>query len=156
MKGLSILVLLASLVLLAVACGETSPFAPTATSEPAAAMVAPSDAPLPVGNVPPTATAEPRRDRFYRSYPAPTGAAGFRRYYQKRCYPGCHDDAPVITPTGTGHDTMVQAGATPTHERLYRSYPAPTGAAGFRRYYQIRCYPGCHTYGTPVPTRVHP
>ena len=39
-------------------------------------------------------------------------------------------------------------------ERLYRSYPEPTGLAGFRLYYQKRCYPGCH--GTPQPDGVHP
>jgi hypothetical protein len=32
------------------------------------------------------------RERHYRSYPAPTGLPGFRLYYQKRCYPGCHTD----------------------------------------------------------------
>ncbi len=155
MKRLVLPVLLACLGAVLVACGPTSPLAPTAPPAPAAGD-------LPAGDVssanaaPPTATSEPTHERFYRSYPAPTGAAGFRRYYQKRCYPGCHDSAPIVTPTGAAHDTMVQAGATPTRERLYRSYPAPTGAAGFRRYYQKRCYPGCHTYGTPVPTRVHP
>jgi len=39
-------------------------------------------------------------------------------------------------------------------ERLYRSYPKPTGYPGFRKYYQKRCYPGCH--GDSTPTRVHP
>jgi hypothetical protein len=39
------------------------------------------------------------RERAYRSYPAPTGFPGFRRYYQKRCYPGCHYDAAQGTPT---------------------------------------------------------
>ena len=34
-------------------------------------------------------------ERLYRSYPAPTGFPGFRKYYQKRCYPGCHYDAPA-------------------------------------------------------------
>jgi hypothetical protein len=43
----------------------------------------------------PTSTPEPvlsedDRLRPFRSYPAPTGEAGFRLYYQKRCYPGCH------------------------------------------------------------------
>jgi hypothetical protein len=44
-------------------------------------------------------------------------------------------------------------------ERLHRSYPAPTGYPGFRKYYQKRCYPGCHydaTEGTPTPQAVHP
>ena len=42
-------------------------------------------------------------------------------------------------------------------DRPHRSYPAPTGAPGFRKYYQKRCYPGCH-YGASAaePTRVHP
>jgi hypothetical protein len=35
--------------------------------------------------------------------------------------------------------------------RPHRSYPAPTGYPGFRRYYQKRCYPGCHTYGDEQP-----
>jgi len=47
--------------------------------------------------------------------------------------------------------------AEPERERPYRSYPAPTGYPGFRKYYQIRCYPGCHTYSsTPEPARIHP
>lgn len=44
-------------------------------------------------------------------------------------------------------------------ERLYRSYPAPTGYPGFRKYYQKRCYPGCHydvAAGTPTPQAIHP
>lgn len=45
---------------------------------------------------------------------------------------------------------------SPDLDRLHRSYPAPTGYPGFRKYYQKRCYPGCHTYGTPTPDRVHP
>jgi len=40
-------------------------------------------------------------------------------------------------------------------ERLYRSYPAPTGLPGFRRYYQMRCYPGCHSDGD-ASDQVHP
>lgn len=45
----------------------------------------------------------------------------------------------------------------PVEMRAYRSYPAPTGLPGFRRYYQKRCYPGCHSYsGTPVPGQKHP
>ena len=38
-------------------------------------------------------------DRPYRTYPEPTGQPGFRRYYQKRCYPGCH--VPPATGTAT-------------------------------------------------------
>jgi hypothetical protein len=101
---------------------------------------------------------EATRDREYRSYPAPTGAAGFRRYYQKRCYPGCHYGSAVVAPAATAA-THGQTVATPTRVRAYRSYPAPTGQAGFRLYYQKRCYPGCHYGGiavTPFPTRVHP
>ena len=47
----------------------------------------------------------------------------------------------------------------PAGNRLYRSYPAPTGYPGFRKYYQKRCYPGCHydaTEGTATPQAVHP
>jgi hypothetical protein len=46
----------------------------------------------------------------------------------------------------------------PPRQHYDRPYPAPTGLPAFRRYYQIRYYPGCHTYGsaTPVPTRIHP
>jgi hypothetical protein len=47
-------------------------------------------------------------------------------------------------------------GADQARERPYRNYPAPTGLPGFRLYYQKRCYPGCHTYGTPTPGGVHP
>jgi len=52
----------------------------------------------------------------------------------------------------------TQASETPT-----LTVEPPFGAPGkpsartFRRYYQIRCYPGCHvTQKGPVPTRVHP
>jgi hypothetical protein len=103
-------------------------------------------------------TPEPERVRPYRSYPAPTGLPAFRKYYQKRCYPGCHYGQPVVTPS-----VEKDAEPTPTPEatrvRVYRSYPAPTGLPGFRKYYQRRCYPGCH-YGqpviTPIPNQVHP
>ena len=49
--------------------------------------------------------------------------------------------------------------AAQTNERPHRSYPAPTGYPGFRKYYQKRCYPGCHedsTAGTPTPQVTHP
>jgi hypothetical protein len=50
---------------------------------------------------PPTLTVEEAQalQRLHRSYPAPTGYPGFRKYYQKRCYPGCHDDSTSGTPT---------------------------------------------------------
>ena len=97
----------------------------------------------------PSGTVEPQRERPYRSYPAPTGGAGFRLYYQKRCYPGCHYGAAPSAEASSLH-TEMEAVATPVRERPYRSYPAPTGGPGFRKYYQKRCYPGCH-YGT-APT----
>jgi hypothetical protein len=99
-----------------------------------------------IEDVSPAGTPEPARERPYRSYPAPTGQAGFRLYYQKRCYPGCHTYS-------TPEDALgAQAIATPepARERPYRSYPAPTGQAGFRLYYQKRCSPGCHYSPTPA------
>jgi hypothetical protein len=101
---------------------------------------------------------EATRVREYRSYPAPTGEGGFRRYYQRRCYPGCHYSSAVVTPPVTA-ETHGETMPVPTRVRAYRSYPAPTGQVGFRRYYQKRCYPGCHYGGNvvaPVATRVHP
>jgi len=108
------------------------------------------------------------RERPYRSYPAPTGQAGFRKYYQKRCYPGCHSGNPVATPATLADTHKVPPAegpeakaveAQPTRPRYYKPYPAPTGAAAFRKYYQKRCYPGCH-YGDqavrPGPTAIHP
>ena len=103
-------------------------------------------------------TPEPSRVRPYRSYPAPTGLPGFRKYYQKRCYPGCHNSEPVVTPGPTAN-AKPEPPATPTRVRAYRSYPAPTGLPGFRKYYQKRCFPGCHNSEavvTPVATKVHP
>ena len=108
------------------------------------------------------------RERPYRSYPAPTGRAGFRKYYQKRCYPGCHSGNTGSTPTTLADTHKVPtaeipeaktAEGQPTRPRFYKSYPAPTGAPGFRKYYQKRCYPGCHTgyeVVTPGPTSVQP
>lgn len=84
----------------------------------------------------PEPMADPTRDRPYRSYSAPTGVAGFRIYYQMRCYPGCHYGVDETTPE-------------PTRESPYRSYPALTGVVGFRVCYQKRCSPGRH-YGTDV------
>jgi hypothetical protein len=79
----------------------------------------------------------------------PFGAPGkpsedtFRRYYQIRCYPGCHE---------------VQKDR-PSNEMSQSPWGAPGKPSDdtFRRYYQIRCYPGCHeTQKGPQPTRVHP
>jgi hypothetical protein len=59
-------------------------------------------------------------------------------------------------PTSPSSDALAAASAS---ERPNRSYPAPTGYPGFRKYYQKRCYPGCHydaTEGTPTPEVVHP
>ena len=86
------------------------------------------------------------------------------------------DAQPTDTPAPDMQATLVAAveatlTAQPTHsasdsskvasagERPYRSYPAPTGYPGFRKYYQKRCYPGCHydaSEGTPTPQAVHP
>lgn len=140
------LLALAVLMLAASVLGDVSPTGVEAASNSVVEGVRLADTP------------EPERIRPYRSYPAPTGEAGFRRYYQKRCYPGCHYGYAVVTPAAAA-DAHEQVQPTPTRVRYYRSYPAPTGEAGFRRYYQKRCYPGCH-YGeevvTPVATRVHP
>ena len=61
----------------------------------------------------------------------------------------------AVEATMAAHPSL-ELSAVSASERLHRSYPAPTGLPGFRRYYQKRCYPGCHTYGTPTPDRVHP
>jgi len=61
---------------------------------------------------------------------------------------GLRADSPTATPE-----------VASASERPYRSYPAPTGYPAFRKYYQKRCYPGCHydvTAGTPTPQAVHP
>lgn len=71
------------------------PVAPIPTVEPTATAL-PTDPPTPTDTPQPTDTPEPvlqvseETDRLYRSCPAPTGYPGFRKYYQKRCYPGCH------------------------------------------------------------------
>lgn len=56
-------------------------------------------------------------------------------------------------PTSTPQPVLS---AATERERPYRPYPAPTGLRGCRLYYQKRCYPGCHSYGTPAPDAVHP
>jgi hypothetical protein len=104
------------------------------------------------------ATSRPDRPRYYKSYPAPTGLPGFRKYYQRRCYPGCHYGYNVVTPTPQT-ETHAVPSVEPTRTRYYKSYPAPTGQPAFRKYYQRRCYPGCHYGGTvitPSPGIVHP
>lgn len=162
------LFLLGSLVLLGlalVACGSgDTTLAEPKTAGPTVVQVAAPSAPPEPGTPEPAVvevaapidTPEPVRERSYRSYPAPTGYPGFRVYYQKRCYPGCHS-----YPATPGPDEVSQAQPTEVsstvRERPYRSYPAPTGYPGFRVYYQKRCYPGCHSYpGEAAPTRVHP
>jgi hypothetical protein len=165
MRILYLLGVLVILVLALIACGSgaAAPPKPAANLPPAvqAAMVGlsqPEMAAMPavVKVAAPLSTVEPRQDRPFRSYPAPTGAPGFRKYYQMRCYPGCHS---YPSDYGLSEAPTVQPTATPTVslERVYRSYPAPTGAPGFRKYYQMRCYPGCHTYPSAAePTKVHP
>lgn len=158
----SILAMLA-LALIACAAGDAS-LRPSEAKAPRAVQAAPDTgiaapeiaAAGVIRIVAPLSTTEPDRERSYRSYPAPTGRPGFRKYYQIRCYPGCHS-----YPETYGQDdaSATQPTATPTVDaaRAHRSYPAPTGAPGFRKYYQIRCYPGCHTYSsTPEPARIHP
>jgi hypothetical protein len=59
---------------------------------------------------------------------------------------------PTISPADAPKAASIE-------DRLHRSYPAPTGYPGFRKYYQKRCYPGCHydaAEGTPTPQVVHP
>jgi hypothetical protein len=74
---------------------EVKATAPPPTVEPVATAL-PTDPPTPTDTPQPTDTPEPvlqvseETDRPFRSYPAPTGYPGFRKYYQKRCYPGCH------------------------------------------------------------------
>jgi hypothetical protein len=153
MKVLYVAGLLVLFALVLAACGiaEVSgpaPVAPAAAVQVAEPTVTPARASL-IEIAVPAATPEPTRVRPYRSYPAPTGEAGFRKYYQKRCYPGCHYGSAAPTPTEAPEEAV--------RERPYRSYPAPTGEAGFRKYYQKRCYPGCHyDSSTPVPTKIHP
>ena len=119
-----------------------------ATSEPPEATAEPAVAQISV----PLTTAEPTRERLYRPYPAPTGEPAFRKYYQKRCYPGCH-----YGPATSDEYSAPTAQPTVSAERPYRTYPAPTGYPGFRKYYQKRCYPGCHYDSSAAePTKVHP
>ena len=59
-------------------------------------------------------------------------------------------------PTSSSSDAVQVASAG---DRPYRTYPAPTGYPGFRKYYQKRCSPGCHydaSEGSPTPQVVHP
>jgi hypothetical protein len=65
----------------------------------------------------------------------------------------------AVQATLTAQPAGGEAQTARTSERLHRSYPAPTGYPGFRKYYQKRCYPGCHydaTDGTPTPQVTHP
>ena len=65
----------------------------------------------------------------------------------------------AVQATLTAQPSGSEVKAARTSERPYRSYPAPTGYPGFRKYYQKRCYPGCHydtTEGTPTPQVKHP
>ncbi len=161
MRPFYLLGILAILIAVLVACGtgdapvseqETEPPGAVepvlATDEPLQEMAESAVAEIAA----PLSTAEPDQERLHRSYPAPTGYPGFRKYYQKRCYPGCHYDA-----TKSGESDTSIAQPTVSAERVHRSYPAPTGYPGFRKYYQKRCYPGCHYDSSDAePTRVHP
>jgi hypothetical protein len=165
MRHLHLVGILALLGLGLVACGTGDTSAPEAQTEMPVAVQAvlaknlaePETAESVVVNVAaPTSTAEPTRERPYRSYPAPTGYPGFRLYYQKRCYPGCHYDSTALGPEDL-KATQTPDASIAARERPYRSYPAPTGYPGFRLYYQKRCYPGCHYDSSkPVPTKIHP
>lgn len=128
MKTLRLSVLLAFLLFALAACSSNSTPAPDLEATVQAAVRAtldaqPTDTPAPdmqatlVAAVEATVTAHEAAsaqptspssgalkvanagDRPYRSYPAPTGYPGFRKYYQKRCSPGCHNDATEGTPT---------------------------------------------------------
>ena len=160
MRRFSLFGILVILVAVVVACGSGDTKSPgdsdapevvqasLATSEPSEAPAEPAVVEIAV----PLATAEPTRERLYRSYPAPTGYPGFRVYYQKRCYPGCH-----YSSSTSDQESVPTAQPTVSAERPYRSYPAPTGYPGFRKYYQKRCYPGCHYDSSAAePTKVHP
>ena len=161
MRPFYLLGILAILVAVLVACGMADAQMSQQETEPPAAV----QAALPTSEPPqamaesavveiaaPLSTAEPDQERLHRSYPAPTGYPGFRKYYQKRCYPGCHYDA---TTSGASDTSVAQPALSA--ERVHRSYPAPTGYPGFRKYYQKRCYPGCHYDSSAAePTRVHP
>ena len=62
-------------------------------------------------------------------------------------------------PTPTTSPSVEPPTVASASDRPYRSYPAPTGYPAFRKYYQMRCYPGCHygvSAGTPTPHVVHP
>jgi hypothetical protein len=161
MKPFYLLGILAILIAVLVACGTGDAPQTQQETEPPAAVQAESPTNEPpqaeeqssVAQVSaPLSTAEPDEERLHRSYPAPTGYPGFRKYYQKRCYPGCHYDSAT---SGEGDTAVAQP--TVAAERPNRSYPAPTGYPGFRKYYQKRCYPGCHYDSSAAePTRVHP
>jgi hypothetical protein len=170
MRFFYLLGILALLIVALIACGSGDASLPRSETElpevVQAALESPpqqqmAEVPEVIRVVAPLSTDEPARERPNRSYPAPTGAAGFRKYYQMRCYPGCHSYPATY---GQSEAPTAQPTATPTvgRERPNRSYPAPTGAPGFRKYYQMRCYPGCHSYpaaygeSTPEPTKVHP
>ena len=122
MKTLPLGILLAFTLLVLSACAANSTPEPDLEATVQAAVQStldaqPTDTPAPdlqatlVAAVEATLTAQPTRpavdapevasarERPYRSYPAPTGYPGFRKYYQKRCYPGCHYDAAEGTPT---------------------------------------------------------
>lgn len=124
--------LLVLLGLALVACGsEDNTLAVPETAAPAVVRVAAPSAtpelgtpePVVVEVVAPTDTPEPVRERPYRSYPAPTGYPGFRVYYQKRCYPGCHS-YPTTPGLDEVSDVQPTEASSTVRERPYRSYPA--------------------------------
>ena len=91
-------------------------------------------------------TPVPERERPYRPYPAPTGQPGFRKYYQKRCYPGCHYGSPLPSPATLADTHNVPAAETgdgqPARPRYYKSYPAPTGRRRFSQVLPEAVLPG--------------
>jgi hypothetical protein len=78
---------------------------------------------------------------WYPGDPVPEEAS---RYYRIRCWPGCHsygefaDPKNIKTSNVEHHQYPIAAGV------WYPGDPVPEEAS---RYYRIRCWPGCHSYG---------
>lgn len=76
------------------------------------------------------------------------------RYYRIRCWPGCHHGGSPYAkypdlPETAEAETMIESTKTPWVYPIAAGvwYPGDPLPEKPFRYYRVRCWPGCHSYG---------